>query len=80
MKGLIFMVLLKGNIGDIYTVQNIDLEDNIKRRLQMLGLTDGTKISVLNSKRRGTMIIKVRGTRFAIGRDIAAGISVGGVF
>jgi ferrous iron transport protein A len=39
-------------------------------------MTHGTKIQVINTKDRGTMIVKVRGTRFAIGRDISANIDV----
>ena len=40
----------------------------------MLGMTHGTEILVLNKKPSGPMIIKVRGTRFAIGRKFCDGI------
>ena len=42
----------------------------------MLGLTKGTNIEVLNNKKSGSLIFKVRGTRFAIGKKIANGIEV----
>ena len=48
----------------------------MKRRLQMLGMTKGTEVRILNNKKSGSIIMKVRGTRFAIGRRIAEGILV----
>lgn len=72
------MTLLRGKIGSSYIVEDIDLEPSIKRRLEMLGLTNGTKVEILNSKKNGSIIIKVRGTRFAIGKEIASGIVVEG--
>ena len=42
-----------------------------------LGMTRGTSIAVLNSKSRGVLIVKVRGTRFALGRNITKNILVG---
>lgn len=72
------MTLLRGNIGSSYIVRDIKLEISIKRRLEMLGLTNGTVVEILNSKKNGSIIIKIRGTRFAIGRKIANGIVVEG--
>jgi ferrous iron transport protein A len=70
------MNLREGKIGNEYLIRDIQLEDKIKRRLQMLGLTEGTGVNVLNNKRSGSIIMKVRGTRFAIGKRIAEGILV----
>ncbi len=70
------MTLREGIIGNRYQVKEIQLEDKIKRRLQMLGMTKGTGVRVLNNKKSGSVIMKVRGTRFAIGRRIAEGILV----
>ena len=39
-------------------------------------MTEGSAVLVLRKKRRGAMIITVRGTRFAVGLDIARHISV----
>ena len=72
------MTLREGKIGHEYQVRDICLEDKIKRRLQMLGMTKGTGISVLNNKKSGSVILKVRGTRFAVGKKIAEGIVIGG--
>ena len=72
------MNLSKGLIGHTYVVEDIQLESSIMRRLQMLGLTQGTAVELLNKKRNGALIFKVRGTRFAIGKDVAQGILIGG--
>ena len=71
------MVISDGTIGEMYIVKNINLDNNIERRLEMLGMTAGVKLAVLNKKYKGAIILKVRGTRFAIGREIADGIEIG---
>ena len=63
-------------IGGVYIINEKRLPQKTEKRLEALGMTHGTKIQVINTKDRGTMIIKVRGTRFAIGRDISAIIDV----
>lgn len=73
------MTLLEGKIKQTYSLCDIKLEERIARRLQMLGMTKGAHILLLNRKRDGSMIIKVRGTRFAIGKKYAAGIYVGDI-
>lgn len=70
------MTLREGTIGNSYQVTEIQLEGKVKRRLQMLGMTKGTEVRVLNNKKSGSVIMKVRGTRFAIGKRIAEGILV----
>lgn len=71
------MYLCDGKIGNEYKVEDIDLPVNIEKRLEALGMTRGTYIAVLNSKSRGVLIVKVRGTRFALGRNITKNILVG---
>lgn len=71
------MYLCDGKIGNEYKVEDIDLPVNIEKRLEALGMTRGTSIAVLNSKSRGALIVKVRGTRFALGRNITKNILVG---
>ena len=68
------MNLHQGKIGSSYVVERIEIETAIARRLQALGMVEGTKVDIINGKRNGTLIIKVRGTRFAIGRRIAEAI------
>lgn len=62
--------------GRTYLVKKVNLEGNIERRLEMLGMTDQVKLMVLNNKNQGAVIIKVRGTRFAIGKEIADAIEI----
>ncbi|GFO85178.1 hypothetical protein ANBU17_15250 [Anaerostipes butyraticus] len=70
--------LSQGRIGNTYTVQKMELPINIEKRLEALGMTHGTSVLILNSKSRGVLIVKVRGTRFALGRNITENIQVGG--
>lgn len=70
------MSLLQGKIGSYYIVEELHLEGALERRLQALGLTSGTRVEVLNNKKSGTIIFKVRGTRLAIGKEIAEAIKV----
>ena len=62
--------------GRTYLVKKVNLEGNLERRLEMLGMTDQVKLMVLNKKNQGAVIIKVRGTRFAIGKEIADAIEI----
>lgn len=62
--------------GRTYLVKKVNLEGNIERRLEMLGMTDQVKLMVLNKKNQGAVIIKVRGTRFAISKEIADAIEI----
>lgn len=70
------MKLLEGEIGKKYIVRSVEIEEAITRRLEALGVNENTQIAVLNRKQSGTMIIKVRGTRLALGRRITGGIDV----
>lgn len=71
------MTLYEGKTGFTYVVKEIHLEQNsITRRLEALGLNEMTGVQILNRKRNGAFIIKVRGTRLAIGKYIAQGIEV----
>ena len=68
--------LSHGKIGGQYIIEHMDLPMNIEKRLEALGMTHGTCISILNSKSHGVLIVKVRGTRFALGRNITRNIQV----
>ncbi len=72
------MFLKNAKEGEIYTITGIWLGEKVTHRLESLGMTRGTKLLVINKKRLGAMVIKVRGTRFAIGEGFAQGISVEG--
>ncbi|WP_027398429.1 FeoA family protein [Anaerovorax odorimutans] len=70
------MTLNLGKINRTYKIQQSNLPRNIEKRLEALGMTLGSTVDILNSKNKGTLIIKVRGTRFAIGKGISKKISV----
>ena len=71
------MYLCDGTIGNSYKVKKIRLPINIEKRLEALGMTQGTPIDVLNCKGNGILIVKIRGTRFALGHNITKNILVG---
>lgn len=73
------MKLHEGKVGSWYLVKRVQVDTNITRRLEALGVNERTRILLLNKKRSGTVIIKVRGTRLALGQKIADGIEVGEV-
>ena len=70
------MTLENGVIGQTYTVKSIDLPDQVAHRLEALGMTLGTPVLVLERKEKGPSVLKVRGTRFALGRGITGKIEV----
>lgn len=70
------MKLHEGEIGRSYIVHNVMIEERLTRRLEALGVNERTKITILNKKKSGTLIIKVRGTRLALGQKIADGIEI----
>ncbi len=70
------MRLSEGKKDRSYKIGKIQLDEVVIRRLHTLGMTSGTTINVLNLKKTGPMIVKVRGTRFALGRGFCEGIFV----
>ena len=72
------MKLYEGKIGETCRVASDHVDERHTRRLEALGVNEGTLITIMNKKGSGTLIIKVRGTRLALGRQIAEGIEIGG--
>lgn len=70
------MTLYEAQKGKEYTIVGLFMEEAVTRRLQALGLNDGTAITVLNRRKKGALIIKVRGTRLALGRHLSTNIEV----
>lgn len=70
------MTLKQGKNHLTYRVESIDMELQLERRLEALGLTEGSLITVLNNDKKGSLTAKFRGTRFALGRRIADHITV----
>ena len=70
------MLLKDAQVGRTYIVEAIHLPFQMERRLEALGMTRQTSISVLNRKGKGSLIVKLRGTRFALGYNITKNITV----
>ena len=70
------MKLHEGEIGKTYIVYSVMVDDTITRRLEALGVNEMTPVTLMNKKGSGTVIIRVRGTRLALGRRISEGIEI----
>ena len=70
------MKLHEGEIGKTYIVYSVMVDDTITRRLEALGVNEMTPVTLMHKKGSGTVIIKVRGTRLALGRRISEGIEI----
>lgn len=70
------MTLQEGTPGAFYRVAGSSLPLELTRRLQALGMTRGCPVQVLRKKRRGAMVIKIRGSRFALGGAVSSRILV----
>ena len=70
------MKLKDAEIGKSYIVKAISLPFQLERRLEALGMTEGTSIEIINRKGKGIMIIRLGGTRFALGCNITANIDI----
>lgn len=63
-------------VGKRYVVTGVQVDESITRRLEALGVNEGTAVNILNKKGSGSVIIKIRGTRLALGRRLSEGITV----
>ena len=70
------MKLKEGKNGQTYKVIGINIQKDLERRLEVLGLTEDSLIRVINNDKKGSMTVRFRGTRFAFGRRIAENITV----
>lgn len=70
------MPLSMGQMDGSYKVISMDLPHAVEKRLESLGLIPNTNLKVLNAKDHGVLIVKFRGTRFALGRNITENIEV----
>lgn len=70
------MLLKDIGTGESCIIEKINLPFQMEQRLQALGMTRDTTVSVLNRKGKGIMIIKLRGTRLALGYNMTKNITV----
>lgn len=57
-------------------VEHIDVNEQTKHRLRSLGMLRGTSVEVIQKKKSGTLVINLRGTRFALGKELSERIEV----
>ena len=70
------MTLADGKIEKDYIVEKVNLPLTLEKRMESLGMTIGSKVTLVHQKRNKTSVILIRGTKFAIGRDVASNIDV----
>ena len=70
------MLLCDGNVNSTYYVKSLHLSEKLAKRLEALGITQGTPVSIMNKKGQGILIVKFRGSRFALGKNISRNIEV----
>ncbi len=70
------MLLQDAQKGKTYVVESFHLPQVLERRLESLGMTRQSPVSVINRKGKGILIVKIRGARFALGENITASIAV----
>jgi ferrous iron transport protein A len=68
--------LARVEAGETVTVAAVKVGWGMQRRLADLGLTPGTEIKMINSGRDGPVVLEIRGSRLALGQDVAAKIIV----
>ena len=67
--------LVMMNMGERCTIYKIGGKEETKKFLESLGFVTGGTVTVI-SEAGGNLIVDVKGTRIAIGRDMAAKIMV----
>lgn len=70
------MTLDHGVVGNTYIIESLSLPQKMEKRLQALGMIEGTEVSILKNKNGGTLIIQMRSTRLALGKGISSHIEV----
>ncbi len=71
-----FFNLSEGTTKEKYIIEEIKIDNTTKTRLQVLGIIKGTIIEILNKRINGSIIIKVRGTRLGIDKEISKSIKI----
>lgn len=70
------MTLDKGLVGKRYIVEKTQLPLQLEKRMEALGMTAGTEVELTHKKGKGTSVLVLRGTRFAVGTGVASKIVV----
>lgn len=69
------MPLSLANVGEEYLIQKIGGKPEVKKHLENLGFVAGTGVTVVNTI-GGNLIVRVKETRVAVSREMAAKIMI----
>ena len=69
------MRLCDGSAGKKYIIRTVTAEEAITRRLEALGLVEGTEVRILMKKQDGSLIAAFQGTRLALGKKLAGALA-----
>ena len=69
------MPLTLAQAGQINTVKRIGGKEEVRRFLNSLGFTEGSEV-MLVSQNQGNVIVKVKGCRVAISKEMASKIMI----
>ena len=70
------MTLKQGKSNQTYRVSSIHTSLDLERRLEALGLTEGSLITILNNDKKGALTAGNTRSSVALGRNIAENILV----
>jgi len=70
------MTLFDGKVNGKYIVESVDVNIKTKKRLQDMGITQGVSIKIMSKLGEHAYILRIRGSRVALGRDITDKIIV----
>ena len=70
------MRLCEGMPGMQYEIAELFTEGALRGRLEALGIYPYTRVGIITKKKRGALIVWLRGTRLALGRKIADEIEI----
>lgn len=70
------MKLNEGKHNVTYQINDINLEQKLKTRLASVGIYPNSEITIWQKKGSGTMVVKVMGSRWALGKTIVSGIEI----
>lgn len=70
------MTLDEGKLNKKYEVLTIQVDQKTKKRLQDMGITQGGVIKIMSMVGNHALILRVRGSRVALGKEITQFIEV----
>ncbi len=70
------MPLTMATVGDVFRIKRVGGLEDTRRHLANMGFVEDAEITVI-SETAGNLIVLVKGTRVALGKELANKITVG---